>query len=308
MTTLKYPEKVELLKDAIDVSGKRLLPSKTPLGKIDEQIDLIIGLTYRTDDEIKTMESKILNKLLKNNVSKTDSLKFIIKELNTFFNIKTVFDLEFWKNFGSAPLYQKHENDKKKGGVGMDTIFGDKFDLCYSHIRDSINLTDSLFNSYSKLLEKSQLQNINVKSKYNSLDDLEDNVVAKKIEAEANIFYKDKTKPMAERLLVFEKYGESENYIHQPEDIRLRKIFKMYGETGYVDKYQTVDCLDVINWWVDELSEKRCKISYNENKYHPKIIKTKRKYTPSEESKNRLSAFYKTLLIEEGVARFTYDW
>jgi len=43
---MKHPEKVELLKDAIDVSGKRLLIEGTDLEIIDEQIDILLNLTY----------------------------------------------------------------------------------------------------------------------------------------------------------------------------------------------------------------------------------------------------------------------
>lgn len=312
-STLKHPKKVNLLRDSIDVSGKRLLPVGISDEKMDEQIDILLNVIKRTPDEINVQESRVMSKI-DYSKSEKEVADFIKSEMMTFINLTGTPSQSFWRNFGSAPYYQKYEDEKgKKGGVGMDTIFGKKFEDCHSMMFEVYRLTDDMIGQY---MEEKDRRNSpaskNIESKFKSLDDLEENLSVKKIDAEAKIFWNDETKDFDERLEVFGKYGKNSTYIHEPNHRGLAKIFNMSSESDdggmCFDRYQNVDCLDVVEWWIETLSEGRSKISYNENKYHPKIISKKRNYIPSEAAIDRLQNYYKRIIMQEGVASFEFDW
>ena len=55
---MKHPEKVEILKEVIDNSGKRIISEDTPLEKIDEQLDVFLNLIVRTPNQILEEEYK----------------------------------------------------------------------------------------------------------------------------------------------------------------------------------------------------------------------------------------------------------
>ena len=69
-----------------------------------------------------------------------------------------------------------------------------------------------------------------------------------------------------------------------------------------------VNCIQIVEWWIETLKEDRSFISYKENKYHPKIKRKKRNYTPSKKAIERLKNYYTNIIIEEGVASFELDW
>ena len=306
---LKYPEKVELLKDAICVSGNRLLEKGMDLNRIDTQIDCRINMIQRTPDEIHKNCDRVMNNIDYND-SEDNVRRFIQEGVYRFVNLSLKFDSSFWCKFGSAPYYQRFENKKPNGGVGMDTIFGDKFEHCSPNDAENKSLT--LFNEYLVLKKKKEETKLpNITSLYKNLDDIENNVVVKNINSESEIFWNDVTKDTKDRFEVFNKYGSKEIYIFEPSDRNLKKIFSMateYDQGMMVEKYQTVKCLDIVEWWVNKLEEGRTIISYNENEYHPKIISKKRNYKVSNESMERLFLYYKLLVMKEGVSEFKMDW
>lgn len=308
---IKYPEKVEQLKKSIDVSGKKLLHGNPSDEKIDNQIDILLNAITRDSEEIDKENSRIYSKL-NFEWSEEEAGEFIKTEFYKFvgFDKYGPMDSNFWKNFGSAPFYQIHEDKKKKPGIGMDTIFGSKFEECSSYFYDINNLIYSLLESFKikKLKDKEKAEYKNVVSPYKNLEDLEDNVTVKKIEKEAVKFFMDTTKNLQDRIAVFNEYGQDESYIHHPENPTLNRIFDAYKETGYSERHETVKCLDIIDWWVEELKGKRTFVSYKSNKYHPSLKRKPRNYTPSKASVERLKNYYTMLLIDEGVARFEYDW
>lgn len=306
---LKYPEKVELLKDAISVSGKRLLEKGMDINRIDTQIDCRINMTRRTPDEINKNCDKIMSNI---DFSDTEDnvRQYIKEEVYRFVNLSLRFDSSFWHNFGSAPYYQRYEDAKPKGGVGMDTIFGDKFEHCSPNDAENKSLT--LFNEYLFLKNKKEESlKPNVESRYKNLDDIENNVVVKKIYDETEIFWNDTTKDLNERFKVFNKYGFKDPYIFDPENSKLGKIFSIATEyeSGLMRRrYETVECFEVIDWWVETLEEGRSHISYNENEYHPKVISKKRNYKVSSEAMERLTTYYKKIIMGEGTSKFIMDW
>lgn len=314
--SLSHPEKVNLLRDSIDVSGKRLLPNGTSDEKMDKQIDILLNVIKRTPDEINAQESRVISKIDYSRPKK-EMVEFIKTEMMTFINLTGTPDRVFWRNFGSAPFYQKYEDEKgkkgKKGGVGMDTIFGKKFEDCYSMMFKVYELSDRMIGQY---MEEKDRRNSpiskNIESKFNSLDDLEENLSVKKICAEAEIFWNDETKDLEERLGVFDKYGKKVNCIHSPSHRGLSRIFDMSSESDSggmcFERHEEVSCLEVVDWWIDTLIEGRSKISYNDNQYHPKIKSKKRNYTPSDEAIDRLSNYYKRIIMQEGVASLEFDW
>jgi len=309
--SLKYPEKVEQLKKAIDVSGKKLLHGNPSDEKIDNQIDVLLNSIIRSDDELYKESTRIYSKI-DLSMDEKQAEDFIKNEFYKFvgFDKFGPLDNNFWRNFGSAPMYQKYEDEKGKGGIGMDTIFGNKFSDCYSYCYEIPGFISSALESFkSKKINNKQKENKakNV-SPYKNLADLEDNVVVKKISEEAKKFYLDSTKSLKDRLEVFDKHGEEDSCIHQPSNPFLKQIFEIYQETSGVERHEMVSCLGIVEWWIEELKENRSFISYKENKYHPKIKRKKRNYTPSKKAIERLKNYYTNIIIEEGVANFELDW
>jgi len=311
-TTLKHPEKVELLRDSIDVSGRRLLPKGTSDDKIDKQIDILLNVEEKSQDDINAQEDRVMSKIDYSKPEK-EVVDFIRSEMMNFINLAGTPSQSFWRNFGSAPYYQKHEDEKgKKGGVGMDTIFGNKFENCHSMMFEVCRLTDDMVDRYKEeRVNRNAPKSENIESKFKSLYDMEENLSVNKIGAEAVIFWNDETKDMKDRIIVFNKYGKKETYIHEPNHQGLARIFNMsseYDDGMCIERHENVDCLDVVWWWIDTLKHKRSKISYNDNQYHPKIKSSKRGYTPSKEAIERLNNYYARIIMKEGVASFEFDW
>lgn len=309
--SLKYPEKVEQLKKAIDVSGKKLLYRNPSDEKIDNQIDVLINAIERSSGELKKEQTRIYSKL-DFSLDEKQAEKFITTEFYKFvgFDKFGPLDINFWRNFSSAPFYQDSEDKKGKGGIGMNTIFDTKFESCYSYCYEIPGFISSTLESFkikkTKDKEKSaQVKNI---SPYKNLSDLEDNVVVKKIAEEAKTFYLDYTKSLEDRIEVFNKHGEEDSCIHQPYSPSLKQIFEIYNETGYSQRHEIINCLSIVEWWIERLVKNRTFISYKENKYHPELKMKKRNYKPSKEAIERLRLYYTNIIIEEGVANFELDW
>lgn len=308
MKELKYPEKVEMLKKAVDVSGKKLLHGKPSDKKIDTQIEILMNTNSISKGMLEEEKTRIFSKL-DINMSKEEVEKSITDSLYKLIGFDKFGPLDngFWRNFGSAPFFQEFEDKKKKPGIGMDTIFGDKFEKNHSVAHDIIWCIEDLLRRFLTKKENASKKE-NVISKYKSLDDLEENLPVKKIAEEAKIFYMDESKSYKERLRVFDKYGEEDSCIHQPNNIYLKKIFDIYFEKGYVQRHEMVSCLDVVHWWIEELEVGRKKIDYSKNHYHPSLINKKRNYEPSDKAIERLRKFYENIILQEGVANFELDW
>jgi len=130
-------------------------------------------------------------------------------------------------------------------------------------------------------------------SPYKTFKELEDAFNMNKLQAAAKEFYLDETKKLSERIKVFDKYGKVESYIHEPEDVALKAVFKDYGCDGNTNRYETIDCSDVIDHYLERLKDLKDK---NKNK------------KPSELALKRLRAYYFNKLFQEGVAKFEFDW
>ena len=297
-------ERVELLKDAIDVSGNRLLDKDISLEKVSEQMDILDKIIYRSENGLQNFKTKIYIESLEK--EKDIAFEFIEKSVIDFYNFDKNFDSSFWSSFGSAPYYQIHEDEKgEKGGVGMNTIFGNQFEDCHSIMHGVSRIINVLQDEYNAEMLRRNREN--VVSEYSDLDDLEDNVVAKKIYEVAEVFYKDTTKSFDKRLVVFEKYGFKDGFIHEPKHPMLKRIFDIVMEFDYFSKHEEISCTGIIEIWVEALSDNRIEIDHS-NSYHPDIIKSSRNYEPSEEAIERLTKYYSRLILDEGVASFIFDW
>jgi hypothetical protein len=219
---------------------------------------------------------------------------------------------DMWLPFGSAP-YVISNNKKlveaanKYGAVGINVILGtefsNKFHLFWYSVSNALHHFESF---WKEAKAKKELKSTIFTSPYNSLDEIEDNVVVKKIPEAAKAFYLDKTKDFYERVKVFSKHGEFDSSIFEPSDSDLKKIFKIYHENDIV-RNQNIDSVDVIWYWVDYLAYKRCHLDWS-NQYHPKIKAKKRNYKPSEEASERLYRYYVEKLFLEGIGSYEFDW
>lgn len=284
--------------------------------EIAEQIDTLLSTTII--DEIKIID--ILNSLMKKipyeNID--PEKEFIINQLHEIlgWNNKVLPNKNFWKKFGSAPFFISENDSNKKlltfrnlyGACGMNEIFGhDKFSNAY-HLLNKISTFKSHFEKiWNENQKKIELSNTVFSSPFNSLDELEENVIVKNIKEEAKKFYLDNTKQFSERVKVFSKYGILKDFIFEPTDLNLNRIFQMYLENDDLDRNITIETPDIIEWWLSYLRTHRCKLNW-ENPYHPQLNKTNRNRTPSEDTIKRLYRYYVGKLFLEGVGSFIFDW
>tara|TARA_R110000796_G_scaffold126793_2_gene241766 strand:+ start:1052 stop:1972 length:921 start_codon:yes stop_codon:yes gene_type:complete len=304
-TNMKHEKKVKLLKDAIDVSGEKLLGKSVADTIIDKQIDLLLNATIFSNDAFVTFDSAFI-KTAKNKIFTSEEfIKLYDEMMLGILGIDEYLNSKFWRNFSSAPYYQDSEDKKKKGGVGMDTIFGDKFQKNHSNLISIPDRRDNLLRVYNLWVEKENQPIITTKSKYNSIKDIENEF--KQIEVEALLFTKDKSKSLKDRVEVFNKFGGDGGCMHEPDNEDLSMIFRQYNEMEYASRREVIICKDVLDWWIDELSEHKCEITHI-NKYHPKVERTKRNYKPSKEAIERLYNYYMEILIQEGISKFDFDW
>jgi hypothetical protein len=188
----------------------------------------------------------------------------------------------------------------------MDEIFGSKFeDNC--HLVSKINRAiENFMNVWDEKNNRKKLKTKSFFSPFNSLDELEANVVVKHIEEEAKKFYHDKTKNFEERVKVFTRHGAQKDSIFDPIDRMLAKIFHIYSE-GENDRNSIIECEQIINWWIDCLVCDRCKLDWT-NQYHPQLKKKKRNYEPSDAACDRLFRYYMEKVFLEEVGSFKFDW
>ena len=144
------------------------------------------------------------------------------------------------------------------------------------------------------------------KSMYNSLDEMEEELSVKKIGAEAQIFYMDKSKDLKERIKVFEKYGHEEGSIYTPDDDALNVIFEFHNDDDNNERHQTYETIDIIDWWIG--MQKRNRVNVYKGEYSPKFKKLTRNYTPNKQAIERLRIYYIEKLFIEGISSFVFDW
>jgi hypothetical protein len=246
---------------------------------------------------------------------KTDNKVFIEKVNKVFgINSSTIFDTTFWSKFGSAPYTIKGitnkdliNANKRFGTVGMNEIFENGEFSKYQIIRH-YNSTMSYFSATWKAKKVIyDLEKQNFSSPFKDLQEMEDNVVVKKIKDEARKYYLDKSKPLQERIKVFSAHGNKETSIFRPIDKYLCVIFDLYCEQDWIQRHETASTTYIIDKWIYNLTDNRIEIDRT-NKYHPALKTTKRNYTPSEKAIERLNYFYMSRLFLEGVSEFEFDW
>lgn len=282
--------------------------------EIGEQINTMIESKTFSDTDLNDKIEELINSLPFENISTEKELfKSNLYKL-VGWDILTPLNPVFWEKFGSAPFFISENDTNKKllnfrkiyGACGMNEIFGSKFeDNC--HLVHIINNALTYFND--KWEEKKKRKEIKTQffsSTFNSLDEIEENVVIKHVAEEAKKFYHDKSKVFEERVKVFTRYGKREDYIFHPKNRILDKIFKMYIE-GENDRCSIIECDQIINWWVKMLMYKRCKLNWS-NPYHPELKQKNRNYKPSNAACDRLFKYYMEKMFLEEVGSFVFDW
>jgi len=211
-------------------------------------------------------------------------------------NDSEYFNPKFWSRFGSAP-YIIHESNKNLvrlqklyGACGMIDLFGDKFSNNHTIGHD---INNKLYNFKAIWKEFKALKDIKettFSSPYKVLDDIEENVVMKKIPEATRNYYLDKSKPFEERLEVFNKYGAQNGYIFNSTQPDISTIIETYIDREDLDKYQDIEISSIIENWIEILKKKS------------------RNYKLSKESTQRLYKYYMEKVFIEGVCSFKLDW
>lgn len=227
----------------------------------------------------------------------------------------TQLDGNFWTKFGSAPFFisdtnkQLVEMQKKYGACGLNELFGkDRFSNGYHQTYTIPNLLGSFKIKWEDASKINNKKNTIYTSTYNTIDEMEEILSVKKIKEEAENFYLDKTKSIEERCKAFSKYAEKETYIHEPKNPYLKKMFEIFSEDDSMERHQNINCIDIVEWWIETLINTRSFIDYSKNQYHPSIKSKKRNYKASKTAINRLKLYYIEKLFLEGVGSFEFDW
>lgn len=309
-------QKVKDLRIAVAVDGKNLVDPNFTDQQIEDQINLIMNQKIFSNQTIIDKISELILKV-SDNLSIDDAVEWVKVKTYEFVNCTNLpkYDPEFWKHFGSAPFsLTRYKNtninlDPSKGHKGMDEIFDDKFEnggfnqLCTVYYQ-----LNNVKNSIEELRKFKKLRTENVISEFRTLDEIEENLPVKKAKIAAKILFKDKTVSMKERLNTFENYGDTNCFIYHPKNKNLNKIFEIYHESGYHERHENVSCTQIIDWWIDNLTSKRCFIDYSKNSCHPSLKRIKRNYKPSKNAIERLYNYYIEILLLEGVSQFELDW
>jgi L-rhamnose mutarotase len=332
-------KKVEQLKNSFTVEGVPLIPCRFSKEEIEEMRKTNTSHPSHwsnlnkvwTDEEIGEQINTMINSNTFDDTVLADKIDELMKSLplenlniekeifktNLYqligWDVLTPLNTEFWMRFGSAPFTLKHNSNPKLtqahnlyGACGMDEIFGTKFEDNIHLTGISYNAINQFDNIWTDKKNKKDLKNTVHTSLFNSLDEIEENVVVKRIKEEAKKFYHDKTKVFEERVKVFTRHGEQENSIFEPSDRNLSKIFQMHNE-GDNDRNSIIECESVIRWWIDELRYNRSKLDWT-NHYHPKLKQTERNYEPTDAACERLFRYYMEKLFLEEVGSFEFDW
>ena len=285
--------------------------------EISDQVEIFLKTPSMNQTDFKDKINKILKGLpIEDKNEERKIFKQKIFELLNWTEEKNGIS-EMWIKFGSAPSAADgkfHGNKKLEkyaklyGACSMTTIFegqfSDKFHIFWYGANNSLQEFETFWDEAKR---KKDLASQTFTSPYKDLEDIEDNVVVKKIKEEAKKFYMDKTKDFSERVRVFAVHGREEDYIFTPSDSNLAKIFQLHSESDWIRRHEMVDCATIIENWVIDLSENRCTFNWS-NPYHPGVEKSDRGYTPSKEAIERLYKFYMEKLFLEEVGSFTFDW
>ena len=190
----------------------------------------------------------------------------------------------------------------------MDEIFGSKFSETYYYCYEIESLINNFDSEWDEKRRLKDLAKQTHRSDYDTLAEMEENETVKHIPEVAKQFYLDKTKPLQERLRVFTKYGKKEDFIHQPTNVALKKIFDVsFEDSDNYSRNETIECYDIVSCWLEQLKDGRLSLNWS-NPYHPKLIKKKRNYKPSEEAMKRLELYYCENLFLEEIGSFDFDW
>jgi hypothetical protein len=285
--------------------------------EIATQIEAFFVTPYMSETQFKDIIHKMMKSLpLVNREHERKMFKELLYGILNWTEEKNGAS-EMWKKFGSAPCapdgkFHGNKNlerySKLYGACSMETIFEGQFSKKFHIFWYGANNALQEFETFWKEAKKKKdLAAQTFSSPYNTLEDLEDSVVVKKIKDEAVKFYLDKTKDFTERVRVFAVHGEEESCIFNPSDADLGKIFKIYMEKDWIQRHETVDCATIVESWLSNLKKNRCHLSWS-NPYHPKLEKESRNYIPSEEAIDRLYKYYMEKLFLEGVGSFEFDW
>jgi len=344
---MNISEKVQQLKSSFTVEGTPLFKSdrftdeqiekmrKESSCHISHWYGLTKGSKVWSDEEIATQIEVFFNTPLVDEVKFKNIVENIYKALplkDKDAERKAVRELIFgilnwteeknglsklWVKFGSAPsaldgkfhgnkLLEKYS--KLYGAESMETIFEGQFSAKFHLFWYSVNNALLNFETvWDEMKKRKDLQEKVHTSPYNSLDEIEESVVVKKISVAAKDFYLDRSKPFSERIKVFAKYGKFEDFIFEPTDSNLKKIFQIYQEGGWLERHQNVETPEIVDFWIGTLKSNRTHLNWS-NPYHPKKEKRSRNYKPRKEAIERLRKYYMEKLFLEGVGSFEFDW
>jgi len=287
--------------------------------EIGEQIYTVLN-TFIDPILLKKKISKMMDMLSYEDESKDK--KYVVNEVYKMLGWKTEdnkdgltpINEEFWVGSGSIPFVISESDYNKKmfnlktlyGAMGLHEIFGKNIEVFFDIKSILFGTINSFPVEWNKRYDLKIEKNKKYSSNFDSLDDLEDNVVVKNIKSEAIKFYRDKSKNYKERRKVFEKHGNKECYIFHPKDKNLNEIFEKYCDDDQ-DRHSMIHVSEVIEWWIDIMSEFRTKI-VSSGKFNKKIEKTTRNYIPSKTAIKRLERYYMEKLFLEGICKFEFDW
>lgn len=306
-----YKDKIKDIRNLADVSGKYVVKNTLSDEKIAEQYHTYLNMTRLTENQLNKFMYSAINKLPLN-LSKEQFVKELTNKVyaKLGWDKLTPINNTIFYNLGSVWFETRYFEEKfshliKTGTKGLLHVF-ENYDSDTIHF--ATNIKYHIESMYDVYILKNKSADKNIQSSFKDLNDLEENCSVKKMETEAPIFYKDKTKSLDLRLQVFDKYGKEHSYIYEPKNNILKEIFEIYHEQCENQRHENISCGDIIEWWFYQLQKNRLEIDYSSNKYHPNLKKTKRNYTPSVEAITRLKNYYNELLILEDVASFEFDW
>ena len=313
MTNLK--QKITDLRNSVAVDGKPLVEEGWSDQQVADQITILLKQKEVPESELQDQMGIFLIKE-PSDLPLKEAVEAVKAQIHTLVGWHGLPEPEipFWKNFGSAPYTLEGNGNPKldpdKGHRGMDEIFDDKFKDGHTGMLNVHYFLSKLEERIKEQREAIAERRKIYSSTYASLDEIEETLPLKKAREAARVFWLDKTKPMEERIKAFNAHGEKKEWLHHPKHAGLHKIFDIFIEDGddYRMRRETINCFDVIEWWIDALHFDRLHIDYSRNPYHPSLKKSERNYSPSEKSMERLSAYYQQILFVEGVTSFVYDW
>ena len=293
-------EKVNILRQIRTTGNQLAIDTKWTDSEIIEQLRTFFESTQRSSHEVTKHYNDFLRRIPLDMTVEEVKMAVQLEMYNFFGWINlTPMDMTFWSNMGRVNYANL--------AVLIEPTSQNYFSNIYNYGSTLYHiLTHGVEPLYKKFVEIRNLRDTVHTSIYNNMDEMEEELSVKKIHAAAKEFYLDKTKNFDERKKVFEKYGESIGSIYRPEDLDLGKIFDMYNENDN-ERHSIIGCLDIIEWWIEKVYCNKVELDYY-NRYHPKIVKSKRKYTPSDEACIRLTRYYTEKLFLYGISQFTFDW